>query len=176
MSEADIDVWHRHVGHVNVQSILKLLRKEMVNGMSVSDAKEMHEGQCIPCLEGKQHCAVILTESDIKSPQMLHRPYLDICGPMETTVWKGYCYFVTFINSYSHHLIIKLIKVKSNVSNLTKEYLKRAEAETGKHTNYFCRNGGGEYESMPLQDYFKSRGIHHEMTNVYTPQENGVSE
>ena len=29
---------------------------------------------------------------------------------------------------------------------------------------------------MALQDYFKSKGIHHEMTNAYMPQENGVSE
>ena len=37
-------------------------------------------------------------------------------------------------------------------------------------------DGGGEYRSTALQDYFKSKGIHHEMTNAYTPQENSVSE
>ena len=58
---------------------------------------------------------------------------------------------------------------------LIKEYLERAEAETGEHTNYFHSDGGGEYGSTALQDYFKSKGIHHEMTNAYTPQENGVS-
>ena len=57
----------------------------MVNGMAISDSEEVHEGQCIPCLEGKQHCAVILSESDVESPRVLHRMYLDVCGPMEMT-------------------------------------------------------------------------------------------
>ena len=143
----------------------------MVNGMAISNAKDTHEDKCVPCLEGKQHCAVIPSKSNVESPQVLHRMYLDVCGPMETMAQKGYHYFVTFIDSYSHHLIIKLIKLKNGVPKLTKEYLKRAEAETGKHVNYFCSNG-----LMALQDYFKLKGIHHEMTNAYTPQENGVSE
>ena len=58
---------------------------------------------------------------------------------------------------------------------LTKEYLKRTEVEMGEHANYYCSDRSGEYGSTALQDYFKSKGIHHEMTNAYTPQENGVS-
>jgi len=45
---------------------------------------------------------------------------------------------VTFINGHSHHLVVKLIKLKNEVPKLTKEYLKRAEAEMGKHANYFA--------------------------------------
>ena len=59
---------------------------------------------------------------------------------------------------------------------LTKEYLERAETETGECTNYYHSDGGREYGSTALQDYFKSKGIHHKMTNAYTPQENRVSE
>ena len=59
---------------------------------------------------------------------------------------------------------------------LTKEYLERAKAEMGKHANYYRSDRGREYESTALQDYFKLKGIHHEMTNAYTLQENRVSE
>ena len=58
---------------------------------------------------------------------------------------------------------------------LTKEYLERAKTETGKWANYFRSDRGGEYGSTSLQDYFKSKGVHHEMMNPYTPQENGIS-
>ena len=58
---------------------------------------------------------------------------------------------------------------------LTKEYLERAETDTGERANYYRSDGGREYGSTALQDYFKSKGIHHEMTNAYTLQENGVS-
>ena len=95
----------------------------MVDGIVISNSKELHKDQCIPCLEGKQHHAMIPSESNVESPRVLHRMYLDVCGPMETTTWKGYCYFVTFIDSYSHCLVVKLIKLKSKVPKLTKEYL-----------------------------------------------------
>ena len=144
--------------------------------MDISDSEGMHEVKCIPCLEGKQHHAVIPPESNVESPRVLHRMYSDVCGPMETTARKGFHYFVTFIDGYSHHLIVKLIKFKNEVPKLTKEYLERAETETGERANYYCSNRGREYGSTALQDYFKSKGIHHEMTNAYTPQENGVSE
>jgi len=173
--EADIDVWHCQLGHVNVQSILKLLKKGMVDGMAISISKKGHDDYCKPCLEGKQHCAVIPSKSDVESPRVLHRTYSDVCGPMETTARKGYHYFITFIDSYSHRLVVKLIKLKNEVPRLTREYLERAEAETGEHANYFRSDGGREYGLTVLQDYFKSKGIHHEMTNAYTPQENGVS-
>ena len=143
--------------------------------MDISDSEDSHKEHCIPCLEGKQHHVAILTESDVKSPRVLHRTYLDICGPMETMAWRGFRYFITFVDGYLHCLVVKLIKLKSDVPKLTKEYLERVEAETGKHVNYFCSDRGGEYGLTALQDYFKSRGIHHKMTNAYTPQENGVS-
>ena len=85
----------------------------MVNGMEISDLKDMHEEKCIPCLKGKQHCAVIPSESDVESSRVLHRLYSDVCGPMEMTAWKGFHYFITFIDGYSHRLIVKLIKLKS---------------------------------------------------------------
>ena len=148
----------------------------MVSGMSINDPGTMDEDQCIPCLKGKQHRAIIPMESEVENPRVLHRTYSDVCGPMETTVRRGYRYFVTFIDGYSHCLVVKLIKAKSEVPKLTKEHLERAKTETGKRANYFRSNGGSEYGSTSLQDYFKSKGVHHEMANPYTPQENGISE
>jgi len=37
-------------------------------------------------------------------------------------------------------------------------------------------DNGGEYISNEFKDYLKSRGIHHELTVPYTPEQNGVAE
>jgi hypothetical protein len=37
-------------------------------------------------------------------------------------------------------------------------------------------DGGGEYGSKEFKSYLESKGIKHEKTNAYTPQENGVAE
>lgn len=55
-------------------------------------------------------------------------------------------------------------------------YIERAEVETGERLMYFRSDGGGEYESSKFTNFLESKGIHHETTNAYTPQENGVAE
>src|ERR1700704_5210928 len=131
---------------------------------------------CGACLKGKQSRKPIPNESDIENPRVLHRTYSDICGPMETTSRNGYRYFITFIDACSHHLVVKLLKTKDEALKLTKMYFERAEAETGECANIFRSDGGGEYGSKEFQNYLESKGIHHEKTNTYTPQENGVAE
>ena len=71
---------------------------------------------------------------------------------------------------------MKLLKSKAETCEALKVLIEHAEVETGEHLNYFCSDGGGEYESKELASYFESKGIHHEKTNTYTPQENGIAE
>ena len=42
--------------------------------------------------------------------------------------------------------------------------------------NLFRSDGSGEYGLKAFEAYLVSKGIHHEKTNAYTPQENSVSE
>ena len=37
-------------------------------------------------------------------------------------------------------------------------------------------DNGGEYISTEFKEYLKLRGIHHELTVPYTPEQNGVAE
>ena len=95
---------------------------------------------------------------------------------MDTEARGGYRYFITFIDAYSHHLVVKLIKTKDEAFELTRSYFEQVEAETGECTNILCTDGGGEYGSKEFLKYLESKGIHHEKMNAYTPQENGVAE
>lgn len=88
----------------------------------------------------------------------------------------GHQYFATFIDAYSHHLVVKLLKTKDEVFALSKSYFERAEIETGECPNIFHSDGGGEYGLKEFQSYLESKGIHHEKTNAYTPQENSIAE
>jgi transposase InsO family protein len=40
----------------------------------------------------------------------------------------------------------------------------------------FRTDGGGEYMSKHFESYLKTKGIHHEITMLNTPQHNGVAE
>jgi hypothetical protein len=71
---------------------------------------------------------------------------------------------------------VKLLRTKDKTCATLKAFIERAEVETGERVNYFRSDSGGEYGSKVLATYFESKGIHHEKTNAYTPQENGLAE
>ncbi|GBE88168.1 Retrovirus-related Pol polyprotein from transposon TNT 1-94 [Sparassis crispa] len=174
-SSASAQVWHRRLGHISVDSVLKMVRKGMVKGMSIVGEK-VSNVTCKPCLHGKQTRQPIPKESDVENPHILHRTYSDVCGPMQTQTRSGHRYFITFIDGHTHHLVANLMKKKDEVLSHFKAFVERAEVETGQRANILRTDGGGEYESKEFEAYLKEKGIHHEKTNAYTPQENGVSE
>jgi Reverse transcriptase (RNA-dependent DNA polymerase)/gag-polypeptide of LTR copia-type/GAG-pre-integrase domain len=174
-SKVTLGIWHRRLGHISYEAVKRLLRRKMVTGMDISsnDASGL---TCVPCLEGKQTRDIIPKESSTKHPRILHRIYSDLCGPMQTQSRHGEFYFLTFIDGNTHYVKVKLLKSKNEACTALKTFIERAEVETGERVNYFRSDGGGEYGSKELATYFESKGIHHEKTNAYTPQENGVAE
>jgi len=50
------------------------------------------------------------------------------------------------------------------------------ETKTGEKVNFLRTDGGGEYMGGEFQRWLKSKGIHHELMNPSTPQENGMAE
>jgi hypothetical protein len=95
---------------------------------------------------------------------------------MQTATQMGEHYFSTFTDVYSHHVSVYLQKTKDETLSKLQIHIPRVETVTGQHINYFRSDGGGEYDSDVFRTYLRERGIHHEITNAYTPQENGVSE
>lgn len=176
-SKATLATWHRRLGHLNVDSVVKMVRKGMVKGMDIiGSLKPKRSLACAPCLEGKQSRSPITKESTVENPRVLWRTFSDVCGPMDTAARTGHTSFVTHIDAKSHRGMVTLTKRKGEAEHHTKAYIERAEAETGERANFFRSDGGGEYGSATLQKWFELKGIHHEKTNPYTPQENGVAE
>jgi len=51
------ELWHRRFGHLGYDSLIKLKSKEMVDGISVTEAqlKQEYQKLCEPYVEAKQH-------------------------------------------------------------------------------------------------------------------------
>ena len=95
---------------------------------------------------------------------------------MENVTVEGYCYFITFTNDYSQYTHIVFCKTKDNTLAAFKTWKACIEKQTGKVLKILCTDGGGEYTSHAFSGYLAETGIKHELTNMYTHQENGVSE
>ncbi len=129
-ASALLDVWHVHLGHISMDSILKMLHSGMVKGMDIIGLK-LVEGStyCSECKASSHHHNTIPSETHTQSNQILSQVFSDVCE-VQTMMCKGFRYFITFVDDFSHFLFIYLIKNKSDTLEKFKEYLAEAEQQT----------------------------------------------
>ena len=68
------------------------------------------------------------------------------------------------------------LKHKSQVLEKFKEFEADATSESGQRIGTLRTDNGGEYLSREFEAYLQSKGIRHEQTVAYSPQQNGVAE
>ncbi|GKD87656.1 retrotransposon protein, putative, ty1-copia subclass [Tanacetum coccineum] len=73
-------------------------------------------------------------------------------------------------------LRMNLLKHKHEVFETFKVFKNEVENQLGKTIKALRSDRGGEYISQEFKDYLKACGIVQQLTLLYTPQHNGVSE
>lgn len=110
----------------------------------------------------------------------------DVGGPVQPVSEVGFRYWITLVDHYKSHVWVLLAKKKSHVQGLIKAWLKHVEAHFRTQIancefcagwiRFFGTDGGGEFTSKQMEDYFRREGIIHETTAPYTPEQDGVAE
>ena len=83
---------------------------------------------------------------------------------------------MTFIDDYSRHAWVYPLKAKSKVFMCFKKFLCLAENLSVCKVGTLQFDRGGEYLSTKFNAFLADRGIKHQCTVSYTPQQNGVAE
>lgn len=69
-----------------------------------------------------------------------------------------------------------LIKRKTDVFEIFKDFKRIIENKSGESIKFLRTVGRGDYTSLEFGDFWKSEGILHEVIAPYTPQKNGATE
>lgn len=168
------DLYHRRYGHLGVQSMRKLVVKDMVIGLDCKMTKDI--GVCEPCVEGKHHRTKFETSSAKRSDSVLGLVHSDVCGKMSTQSLSGSEYFLTFIDDKTRYTWVYILKRKDQVFEQFLEWKALAEKRTGQELKAFRTDNGGEFTSTRFEDYLRKEGIRHELTVPKNPEQNGVAE
>lgn len=167
-------VWHRKFGHRDPESIIGLESKLLATGIKVQDCTIRE--QCEFCLQGKMARKPFTKESSSKSNAILDLIHTDVCGPIETVTPGNNRFILTIIDDFSRYCTIRLMKHKSEVTGLIKEFVKYAKTQFGKTPKMIRSDQGREYVNNDLRNYLRSEGIKIQYTVKYTPEQNGVAE
>ncbi|MCO5610814.1 hypothetical protein L7F22_065055 [Adiantum nelumboides] len=115
-------------------------------------------------------------DGSARATQKLQLVHSDVCGPMRTPFVGNSLYFVTFIDEFSRFCWVYPLKEKSDVFAVFQHYVSMVENETGCKVQTLRTDRGGEYMSGAFKDFLGKKGIKHQCTMPYTPQQNGVAE
>lgn len=83
---------------------------------------------------------------------------------------------VTFCDVASTFSDCVMMKHKSKVADHFKTVISRWEKDAGYSVKTVRTDGGGEYELASFEKWLDEKGIRHERSNPYEPEQNGVAE
>ena len=111
--ESDLNLWHKRIGHINLQKLQNMQSKGVVLGLPNFTTKEI-TGICEACQFGKQRRPPFPKEQHM-SKGILDVVHSDVWGPAQVSTLGGCRYYVTFIDDFSRHTWIYPMRQKSEV-------------------------------------------------------------
>lgn len=114
--------------------------------------------------------------SNIQSRSTLELIHSDVFGPMSVPSGGESQYFVRFIDDYSRYCWVSFLKSKSEVFAKFLKFKAEVTNLTGHRIKRLGTDNGGEYVLKVFENHLKQKGIRHEFTVPYTPEQNGVAE
>ncbi|CAI7837920.1 unnamed protein product, partial [Closterium sp. NIES-54] len=173
--DADWEPWHERLCHINIPMLQKLVKDGSLKGLEVKGAaKEI--GSCPTCLETKfTKFPFSSGTGPAKAPLAL--VHLDVVGPTRGPSLSGSRYFLTIVDDHTRAVRVYPLKAKGEVAvAVLKEWMPRAQRESGHKVKVIRTDNGGEFIGADFEVVLKKKGIQHQLTVPYNPQQNGVAE
>jgi len=167
----DIKLWHRRLGHVGHNTLLQTLNA--VEGMKVESTEIITD--CIACHTGKVPREPFTDSSTIVTIP-LQVISVDLAGPMQVPTPEGGLYFLIVIDKCTQYKNVYILARKNDAMINLKQYIAKAENLTNYKVKIVRSDNDSVLCNSDAEQWFKDKGISHERTVVYTPQQNGSAE
>jgi hypothetical protein len=174
MSQIDESwLWHRRMGHIGFDNLIKVGKKEVVRDMP--KIIKPSNSVCRHFQHGKQ-TRVRFKTKEYSTSKPLELVHTDLCGPTRTKSMQGEHYFILFIDDYTRMNWVYFLKEKSEAFKKFKAFKAHVENETDLKIKCLRSYNGGEFTSDEFNEFCETHGIKRHFSAPRTPQQNGVVE
>lgn len=170
-------LWHERLSHISKGKFLEIKKNNLFCDNNILANVNPTNEMCEACLNGKQGR---LRFEKRKNKEHITRPlfviHSDVCGPITPVSIDDKNYYVIFVDQYTHYCVTYLIKHKSDVCTMFKDFAAKSEAHFNHKIVNLYIDIGREYLSTEMRNYCVKKGISYHLTVPFTPQLNGVAE
>ncbi|KAJ0866536.1 putative RNA-directed DNA polymerase [Helianthus annuus] len=159
--------WHNRLGHPSDQVLVVLKHSLKI--------QSSEHGPCDICHRAKQ-VRVPFPLSEHKSKSVCDLIHLDVWGPYRVTSYDGYKYFLTIVDDFSRAVWCYFLTNKTEVFENLKIFYELMLTQFKKKVKIIRSDNGTEFVNSQMDSFCKTKGILHQTTCSYTPQQNGVVE
>lgn len=165
-STTSADLLHHRFGHPSLNKLQKLTP-------SLSTLSSL---ECESCQLGKQIRNSFPKRVNNRATCPFELVHSDIWGPSQVSTTMGFHYFVIFIDDYSRCTWVYLMKNRSELFSIFQKFHAEIQNQFSTSIKVLRSDNGREYLSTSFSNFLSSKGITHQTSCAYTPQQNGVAE
>ena len=147
-----VNLWLQSFGHLNLQDLILLKKKGMVNGLPALHNIKL---ECDGCALGKMHRDEFPLHVNRKERDILELVHTVICGPMQTRSLGGAYYFLLFTNDCTRFSWVYFLSNKSQAFRYFKEFKVMIENQTTKKIKILRSDQGGECRLNEFMNFCK---------------------
>jgi transposase InsO family protein len=166
-------LWHRRMGHMHFDNLVKVSKREAVREMP--QITKPTNTLCKHCQQGKQ-TKTRFKSKEYSTTKPLEIVHTDLVGPTTKKGLKGERYFMLLVDDYTRMTVVFFLKNKSEAFENFKIYKEMVENEMDSRIKCLISDNGGEFTSKEFMDYCNNHGIKRQFSVARTPQQNGVVE
>nr|GEW48417.1 putative ribonuclease H-like domain-containing protein [Tanacetum cinerariifolium] len=166
-------LWHRKLGHLNVKTMNKLVKRNLVRGLSSKFFE--NEQTCVACQKGKQHRASCKTKIKNSISLPLHMLRMDLFAliVVNSLMKKMYCLVVT--DDYSRFTWVFFLSTNDETNGILKSFITRIENLVDHKVKVIRCDNETEFKNRDINQFCKMKGIIRQYSIARTPQQNRVA-
>jgi aspartyl-tRNA synthetase len=162
----DNGIWHKQVGHVNLQCLKLMEKQNFVGGLPKFRTKEVMSKVCEACQLGKQARLLFVAQTTHVSSKPLEMIHLDVWTTKIESI-GGCKYYMSFIDDHTMKVWVYFMKHKGEVFQHFLNF--KAMVEKAMSIKCLRSDGGGEYFSNEFSEYYKEHRIQRKYSCSYSP-------
>jgi hypothetical protein len=169
----EIWLWHRRMGHIHFDNLVKVNKKEAVREMP--QITKPTNTLCKHCQQGKK-TKTMFKSKEYSMTRPLEIVHTDLVGPNTTKGLKGEKYFMLLVDDYTRMTAFFFLGNKLEAFENFKVYKEMVENEMDSKIKCLRSDNGGEFTSKEFMDYYNRHGIKIQFPIARTRQQNGIVE